>query len=249
MTGGALVLADADVGEELTTHLIAHHREDLAAVVTISENRISALARHKGIATFVFQGTARLLEELQRWDLQIDVGYLLWWPHIIDEQLLETATRGFFNTHPSLLPHARGKHYNFWTIVERAPFGVTIHSVSKSIDSGDIVAQAPIPYGWTDTGETLYRKAKREMINLFVETYPLLRTGRVERIPQTLSAGSFHRAAEMDAASVIDLERTYTARDFLNLLRARTFAGYPACRFLEAGCVYEVRVDIRKVSP
>jgi methionyl-tRNA formyltransferase len=247
MTVGAIVMADADVGEALANHLVTHYRADIAAIVTMSENKISRLARDAGVKTFVFQDNDQILAEIKDNGLQIEIGYLLWWPRIIGSRILNISDRGFINTHPSLLPYARGKHYNFWTIVEQAPFGVTIHAVTPDIDSGDIVAQAPIPYGWTDTGETLYLKAKRRMVELFIETYPQLRAGKFQRRAQDAGAGSFHRAAELDPASTIDLDRCYAARDLLNLLRARTFAGHPACRFHDAGRTYEVRVDIKEV--
>jgi hypothetical protein len=45
---------------------------------------------------------------------------------------------------------------------------------------------------------------------------------------------------------LIDLEKTYTARDLLNLLRARTFPGYRACTFSDGEASYEVRVEIKR---
>ena len=45
---------------------------------------------------------------------------------------------------------------------------------------------------------------------------------------------------------MIDLDREYRARDLLNLLRARTFPGYPACSFVADGTEYEVRVSITR---
>jgi len=42
------------------------------------------------------------------------------------------------------------------------------------------------------------------------------------------------------------LNGNYTGREILNLLRARTFTGHPACYFNEDGVKYEVRIDIRR---
>ncbi len=53
---------------------------------------------------------------------------------------------------------------------------------------------------------------------------------------------------ELQPASRIDLDRQSSARQLLNLLRARTFPGYPACHFEDKGEMYEVRVDIRRLS-
>ena len=154
---------------------------------------------------------------------------------------------GFVNTHPSLLPHNRGKHYNFWAIVEQAPFGVTLHRVDAGVDSGAIVSQLPIDYDWCDTGETLYYKAQAAMLQLLTITYPSLRNGQFSSIPQNVNAGSFHRASEIESASMIDLEKNYLARNLLNLIRARTFEGHPGCWFTDGGSRYEISITIKKV--
>ena len=144
------------------------------------------------------------------------------------------------------MPHNRGKNYNFWVLVEQAPFGVTLHFVDKGIDSGDIIAQTRIPYGWEDNGETLYVKAKSAIISLFKEKYPSIRTLNFPRSKQNLDCGSFHTSGEMEVASHIDLERQYPAHDLLNLLRGRTFTGHPACWFRDGDEEYEVRIEINK---
>src|SRR5262249_23135590 len=156
--------------------------------------------------------------------------------------------RGFVNTHPSLLPYGRGKHYNFWSIVDRVPFGVSLHMVDEGVDSGDIVAQTEIPYDWEDTGGSLHRKATQAMLTLFHQTYPRLRRLDFEAQPQNRSVGTFHRGSELEPASSIALDNSYVARDLLNLLRARTFTGYPACSFEDGEDVYEVRVEIKRKS-
>lgn len=176
------------------------------------------------------------------------MGVMAWWPKILKRPLLDAPKYGFVNTHPSLLPHNRGKHYNFWALVEQAPFGVTLHRVDSGIDSGDIVAQTRISYDWCDSGGSLYFKAQAAMVSLFCQTYPRLRTGNFEARPQDPKMGSFHHSSEIDMASRIDLDARYQGRELLNLLRARTFEGYPGCWFEEAGDRYEVSVSIRKVN-
>jgi len=83
------------------------------------------------------------------------------------------------------------------------------------------------------------------MIDLFKESYPDFRQFNLPRYKRT-SKGTFHLAKELDPASVIDLDKEYRARDLLNLLRARTFAGHPACWFEDGGEKFEVRVSIKK---
>lgn len=241
-----LLMADNDVGEIITRWLLANYRDDIALVVTTEANAIADQARAANVETIVFESDAQVARHLAQAGTTIDLGLLAWWPKLIREPLLNIATHGLVNTHPSLLPYNRGKHYNFWALIEQAPFGVTLHFVADGIDSGDIVAQREIAYGWEDTGETLFMKARESMVSLLQETYPLMRTLQIPRRTQDASAGSLHFARELDAASVFDIDQSYNARQLLNLLRARTFAGHPAAWFSDDNSEYEVRVDIRK---
>ena len=51
----------------------------------------------------------------------------------------------------------------------------------------------------------------------------------------------------MDLASKIDINKSYTAKQLLNLLRARTFQGHPSCWFEDVdGQEYEVKIQIKR---
>lgn len=240
-----VLLADSVVGAEIVHFIMERYPYDLALIVTTKINDIYREANAKGFPVCVFDSENNILDRLVG---GVDLGILAWWPKILKNPLLATPKLGFLNTHPSLLPHNRGKHYNFWALVEQAPFGVTIHRVDSGVDTGDIVAQATIEYDWCDTGETLYNKAQSAMFELFCKTYPVLRKGQFDSKPQNVFLGSFHRAMEIESASKIDLDANYRGRELLNLLRARTFEGYPGCWFEESGERYEISVKIRKMN-
>jgi methionyl-tRNA formyltransferase len=186
------------------------------------------------------------LERLR--ELNLDLIVLAWWPSILKQQLIEIPRLGCLNFHPSFLPYNRGKHYNFWAIVEGAPFGVTIHWVDVAVDCGDIAFQSRIDTSWEDTGATLYYKAQEEIVRLFKEKFSEIKAGRIPRIPQDLGRGSVHFARELDQVSRMELDRNYTARELLNLLRARTFSPHPAAWFVDDGKRYEVRIEIKRVD-
>lgn len=240
-----VLLADGVVGAKIASFLMEEYPNDLTLIVTTQVNEIYREANTNGFSVSVFDSEKNILGRLGE---GFDLGILAWWPKILKSPLLDAPKLGFFNTHPSLLPHNRGKHYNFWALVEQAPFGVSIHRVDSGVDTGDIVAQARIEYDWCDTGGTLYKKAQSAMFDLFCKSYPDLRKGKCDSRPQNASLGSFHRAAELEGASLVDLDAMYRARDILNLLRARTFEGYPGCWFEESGERYEISLKIRKVN-
>src|SRR3569832_2203015 len=151
-----LLLADVHVGLEITRWLTANNRDDIGLSVTTADNDVAAVARDAQAPSLVFESSAQVADFAVSEGLAFDLGLLAWWPKIIQPPLLDLPRRGFVNTHPSLLPYSRGKHYNFWSIVERVPFGVSLHMVEQGIDSGAIVAQAELPYGWEDTGGSLF---------------------------------------------------------------------------------------------
>jgi methionyl-tRNA formyltransferase len=149
--------------------------------------------------------------------------------------------------HPSLLPHCRGKDSNFWSIVERRPFGVTIHHVDSSVDGGAIAFQREIPVTWEDTGHTLYKAAQSTMVTLFIDSYTAIANRNIPAISQVKDTGSFHFRRELGAASVLDLNAKVMTHDLLNLLRARTFPPHPGCTFVDGDGKYEITVKIRKL--
>lgn len=179
-------------------------------------------------------------------EMDIDLIILAWWPYILKEKLIEIPRLGCLNFHPSYLPYNRGKNYNFWTIVEDVPFGVTLHFIDSGVDTGNLSFQRRIEKSWEDTGETLYNKAQETIVQLFKDNFHRIKVGDIPRIPQDLSQGSFHKAKELDPASQIDLDEKYTGRELLNLIRARTFRPYPAAWFIDDGQKYEVRISIEK---
>ena len=238
-----LLMADGSVGREIASFLMRSYPGDISLLVTSEPNEISRLAEENGIPVTTYLSDEELMNQFDR---GFDLGVLAWWPYLLKPRVLAMPRLGFINTHPSLLPHNRGKHYNFWALVEQAPFGVTLHRVDAGIDTGDIVAQSAIDYDWCDTGKTLYIKAQEEMVKLFSTHYPVLRAGSLAGVPQNAEEGSSHLACEIEPASRLDLEGSYRCRDLINLLRARTFDGHPGCWFEDSGRRYEISISIRE---
>lgn len=240
-----ILFADGLVGKNITQYLLEEYKADIISIIAISKNEITELAEKHNIHYCLHDNATAINTTINN---SFDLGILAWWPKIISIDLIKKAKRGFLNTHPSFLPYNRGKHYNFWALVEQAPFGVTLHMVDKGIDTGPIVSQKKIVYDWLDNGQSLYEKAQDEMTLLFKETYPTLRKGNVVTKPQTDTEGSFHHSSEILIKSHINLDKEYVARDLLNLLRARTFSGYPSCWFEDGEKRYEVSIKINQIK-
>lgn len=246
------LFVDGTVGDRILRFLLEHNPEDIAWVVlndtsrAVDERPLVDAVGHERIFHWSFAQTAAGLRALQC--RRPEVVVLAWWPFLLAEPYLHIATGATLNLHPSLLPHCRGKDPNFWSIVEGRPFGVTIHHATAAMDAGPIAFQAEIPVSWTDTGGSLYALATETIFQLFIENYGLIRRGVWPEIPQDERQSSFHRRRELDDACRLDIDGHYKLRDILNLLRARTFPGMPACSFVDNGVAYEVRVELTKVG-
>jgi methionyl-tRNA formyltransferase len=170
-----------------------------------------------------------------------DMGLSVLLGYILAPDFLGVFPRGVVNLHPALLPYNRGAHPNIWSIVERTPAGVTLHWIDSGVDTGDVIAQAPTDIAAEDTGETLYRKLEDAALALLQGTWPAIEAGAAPRRRQT-GPGTTHRARDLERIDEIDLDRSYRARDLLDLLRARTFPPHKGAFFRSGGKRVYVRV-------
>jgi methionyl-tRNA formyltransferase len=252
----AVFFADDDLGADILEWVLNHFPQDVLAVVYRKDGDRSKQTRTL-VDHFQTRNKFKILDDGEEHKKElahfldttsVDYIFLLWWPVIVDILLTSKPKIGTVNTHPSLLPYCRGKDPNFWSIVEETPFGVSLHFVTDKIDKGPIIAQKQITITWNDTGETLHKQSKQQLLQLFKETYPAIREKRFQ-VTFPKEAGSIHFRRELEPMSEIKLDQTYTARQLLNLLRARTYPPYPACSFDCEGKKFEVRVNITEIPP
>jgi methionyl-tRNA formyltransferase len=168
-------------------------------------------------------------------ELSPEIGVSAFFGYIFKPEFISIFPKGIVNIHPALLPYNRGANPNIWSIVDGTPAGVTLHYVDSGVDTGGIIAQREIPVEPIDTGESLYRKLETASVALFQENWPALKSGKTKTTVQTRETGSFHKAADVEKIDRIDLDKSYRARDLLDLIRARTFTGYTGAYFESSG--------------
>lgn len=165
--------------------------------------------------------------------LQPDIGLSILFDYVLKSEFLELFPLGVVNLHSSYLPYNRGQYPNVWSIVEGTPAGVTLHYIDEGIDTGDLIAQEEVAVEAVDTGETLYRKLEQTCVGLFKKTWPLIRAGKAQRIIQNKGAGTYHITRDVDLIDAIDLDETYTGRQLIDVIRARTFEPYKGAYFVD----------------
>lgn len=177
-------------------------------------------------------------------ELRPDIGISAFFGCLLKPEAIQMFPNGCINLHSALLPCNGGWHTNVWPIIDGTPAGVTIHYIDAGVDTGDIIAQRRIPVEPTDTGGSLHEKITRDQVDLFKETWPLIRESKNSRTSQDRSKATVHRKAELGEISGIDLDRTYRARGLINLLRARTYPPYPSAYYVEGEKRTYVRIEL-----
>ena len=201
---------------------------DIAAVFTHDDDpgeeiwfrSVRRLAEERGLPVFTPErfDTGDWLTRLRAW--QPDFLFSVYYRRLLPIAVLETARRGAFNLHGSLLPRYRGRCPANWVLIhDERETGVTLHYMVERADAGDIVAQRRVPIADDDTAYTLHGKLTVAAAALMRETYPLLCAGTAPRRPQDLSQGSYF-GGRRPADGAIDWARS--ARQIYNLVRAVT---------------------------
>ena len=158
------------------------------------------------------------LERLRAWDP--DFLFSFYYRRMLPTAVLDTARRGAFNLHGSLLPRYRGRCPVNWVIINgERETGVTLHQMVAKADAGDIVAQRRVPIADDDTAYSLYGKQTSAAIELMRDIYPRLCAGTAPRIVQDVSQASYF-GGRRPADGLIDWGRS--ARQIYDLVRAVT---------------------------
>jgi methionyl-tRNA formyltransferase len=176
--------------------------------------------------------------------LEPELGVSVLFGYLLRRPVLDVFPAGCVNLHPALLPYNRGAYPNVWPILDGSPAGTTLHYVDEGVDTGDVVAQRPVEVTPVDTGETLYRRLEDASYELFFDAWPALRDGTAGRTPQPRDVGSTHRVRDVEPLDAIDPEAQYAAGALIDLLRARTFSGYPGAYVVRDGRKILLRLEL-----
>ena len=125
----------------------------------------------------LFASSKRSLASLLR-GCEADLAVCTGFPWLIPADAIATPRLGIVNGHPSLLPRYRGPFPVAWAIRNgESEIGMAYHLMDEFFDTGNVLAQAPIPLSDDDTEETLYAKAEREAPQLLGTVFERLEAG------------------------------------------------------------------------
>lgn len=110
------------------------------------------------------------------------------WLNLFKEKL------GIVNAHHGPLPRYGGFWPEMWAIWRQEKnFGVTLHYVDRSVDSGDIIRQRRVIISDTDTRKTLYKKCTRAAFLIFKGSLKRLLAKKIRGKRQNLAGRSYFK--------------------------------------------------------
>jgi methionyl-tRNA formyltransferase len=233
-----VVFADHEIGFRLLGKILSpayRGKIVVRAVVTTEQNGqkwwpgLEELVQENGLPLLRYPGQADQLAGFGG----VDYYFLLSWKYVLPPNMLAFPARGAINLHYSLLPKYRGVYPVNWAIIlGETETGVTFHWVTAGIDSGPAMCQAKIRINLSDTARTLQLRLDDLSFALFDELVEML--PRVDAQPKNPAlppiGGDYFSAKKFVATNCLDLDRKYSGRELINLLRGKTF--YPAARNL-----------------
>ena len=123
---------------------------------------------------------------------------------IVRKRVLDAATHGAIQYHPSLLPAHRGRTAMNWAIIAGAQqTGLTIFWVDEGIDTGPVLLQRTIDIADDDSVGTLYFQRLYPMgVEALVEAVRLVREGVAESVPQDEALATYEPPCGPEHAKV-----------------------------------------------
>lgn len=93
---------------------------------------------------------------------------------VICSEVIDAVKFGAYNLHPGPLPHYAGLNAPSWAIYnQELEYGVTLHQITNSIDTGDIIYEVSFPISNSETGLSLSAKCVKHglpLINKLLNT-------------------------------------------------------------------------------
>ena len=131
--------------------------------------------------------TQALVESLHP-ELTVVVAY----GQILPQKLLDVPKFGSVNVHASLLPKYRGAAPIQWAVLDgEAETGVSLMSMTRRLDAGDVIATARTAIGAEETAPELWDRLAKLGGELLVATIPHLQDGTASRTPQDESVFTY----------------------------------------------------------
>lgn len=189
-----LVIAARIVGHRCLEAMLGSGAH-VSGLLYLADDKAGVTVAHKGFDDLIARYGLNALSftSLKRNDMAMDfartakpdLGIVVGVSELIGEELLKLPRLGFIGMHPTLLPQGRGRAPIPWALIhDLKQTGVSLFYAEPGADTGDILAQAPVPVLDSDTASVLGARTDDMACRLFVESLPKLAAGTAPRIKQ-----------------------------------------------------------------
>jgi methionyl-tRNA formyltransferase len=221
----AVVFAYHDVGVRCLSVMLAHgvriplvvtHRDDPQENLWFESVEKLARAHDLDVALPDDPNAPEFVERLA--DISPDFIFSFYYRFMLSPAVLETAMRGAFNMHGSLLPKFRGRAPVNWAVLRgETSTGATLHEMVEKPDAGRIVDQFPVPILPDDRAIDVFRKVTTAAELLLDRTLPAVLDGMAPLITQDLAQGGYFRGRKSDDGRI---DWAKGAKEIHDLVRA-----------------------------
>ena len=202
-----VLFGQAAFGKDVFDQLVAAG-EDVVGVSTPAQG-----SRPDPLYEAAFQAKVPIIETPSLRQHEPFSRYLAWQPEllvfafvtdIVRKRVLDAATHGAIQYHPSLLPLHRGRTAMNWTIMSGATqAGLTIFWVDEGIDTGPILLQRAIEIAPDDSVGSIYFDRLYPMgVTALVDATRMVREGTAPREPQDHSIATYEPPAAAEHARI-----------------------------------------------
>ncbi len=129
------------------------------------------------------------------------------------------------NVHPGFNPVNRGWYPQVFAIIHERIIGATIHEINENLDDGPVIARAEVEKKETDTSLDLYNRVVNKELELIKLHIKDILTDNYQTFIPEEQAFLFLKK-DFNNLLEIDIEKKYTGKEFVNLLRALSHAPY-----------------------
>lgn len=184
--------------------------------------------------------------------LVIDVILVSCYGKRLPDEIINLASAGCYNMHPSLLPAFRGPEPVFWQMKKAADVGVSWHKVSHDFDAGDIVEQQRIIL---DDGASYHQISSHLAENGALMMHRLLAeldSDSLTVVPQDEAEASYY---PYPSADDFEIDTDYSARQLYNFMRATEAFALPyryrsggQCFFLDKALEFDNNLELETLE-
>lgn len=135
------------------------------------------------------------------------------------------------NLHPGYNPYNRGWYPQVFSLINKLPFGATIHEMNEELDSGDIIVQEQIKINDNDNSLSLYNKVIKKEMTLFEDNFDKIIEGNYKKIKPS-NKGNLNLKSDFEKLCQINLNHNGTMGEHIDLLRSLSHGDFKNAYFI-----------------